>query len=176
MTLTIREQRPEEWGSIRALIDRAFAPDPAAGLLAQWVHEHGPVLSLVAEEENLRLVGQVLFGTLQLVSDDDAVDVLCLSPLSVEAEFRGRGIARALVRHALAQLTDRPEPIVVLEGDPALYGKLGFHPASEFGIERPSDLIPEAAFQLVPLPAYRTGLRGRVHYPQYFFDIGAVGP
>jgi putative acetyltransferase len=176
MTLTIREQRPDEWAGIRALIDRAFAPDPAAGLLAQWVHEHGPVLSLVAEEEDLRLVGQVLFGTLQLVNDDDAVDVLCLSPLSVEAEFRGRGIARALVRHALAQLTDRPEPIVVREGDPALYGKLGFRPASEFGIERPSDLIPEAAFQLVPLPAYRTGLRGQVRYPQYFFDIGAVGP
>ena len=63
---------------------------------------------------------------------------------------------------------------VVLEGDPAMYARFGFRPASEFGLERPSELIPEPAFQAVALPAHRPGLTGRVEYPQYFFDIGAV--
>jgi putative acetyltransferase len=113
---------------------------------------------------------------LPLVTADGRVDVLCLSPLSVAPEFRGQGIARKLVTHGLAALQSRPEPLVVLEGDPAMYSRFGFRPASEFGAERPSDLIPEAAFQAVPLPAYRPELSGRVEYPQYFFDIGAVGP
>lgn len=176
----IREQRAEEWPAVRDLIDRAFAPQRAAGLLADWVCEHHPVLSLVAEVDG-ELAGHVMFFRLPLRrdhhSDDDSDDdVLCLAPLSVEPSRQRNGIARALVRHALSQLTDRPEPVVVLEGDPAIYAKLGFRPAGEFGIERPSELIPEAAFQAVALPAYRTGLRGRVEYPQYFFEIDAVGP
>jgi putative acetyltransferase len=175
--MRVREQRPEDWPAVRALIDRAFAPAPNAGLLAEWVHERGAALALVAEpEQNGPIVGHVMFSALPLVTAGAAVDVLCLSPLSVDPEFRGQGIARKLVTHGLAALQSRPEPLVVLEGDPAMYSRFGFRPASEFGVERPSDRIPEPAFQAVPLPAYRPELRGRVEYPQYFFDIGAVGP
>jgi putative acetyltransferase len=174
----IREQRADEWTAVRELIARAFAPDLAAGLVADWAHAHRPVLSLVAELDGA-IVGQVMFFRLPLHTDDadgTELDVLCLAPLSVDERVRRTGIARALVRHALAQLTDRPEPLVVLEGDPAIYGTFGFRPAAEFGVERPSELIPQAAFQAIALPAYRTGLRGRVQYPQHFYDIGAVGP
>jgi len=175
--MRVREQRPEDWPGVRELIDRAFAPATNAGLLAEWVYEHATALSLVAEpEQNGPLVGHVLFGVLPLVSADGSRDVLCLSPLSVDPDFRGQGVARKLVTHGLAALQSRPEPLVVLEGDPAMYSRFGFRPASEFGVERPSDLIPEAAFQAVPLPSYRPDVRGRVEYPQYFFDIGAVGP
>jgi putative acetyltransferase len=175
--MRVREQRHEEWPAVRELIDRAFAPATNAGLLAEWVYGRGAALSLVAEPvQDGPLVGHVMFSALPLVTADGRVDVLCLSPLSVEPEFRGQGIARKLVTHGLAALQSRPEPLVVLEGDPAMYSRFGFRPASEFGVERPSDLIPAAAFQAVPLPAYRPELSGRVEYPQYFFDIGAVGP
>ncbi|HZY75523.1 MAG TPA: N-acetyltransferase [Jatrophihabitantaceae bacterium] len=175
--MRVREQRPEDWPAVRELIDRAFAPAANAGLLAEWVHENSAALSLVAEpEQNGPLVGQALFGVLPLHTPDGARDVLCLAPLSVAPEFRGQGLARKLVTHGLAALQSRPEPFVVLEGDPAMYARFGFRPASEFGLERPSELIPEPAFQAVALPAHRPGLTGRVEYPQYFFDIGAVGP
>lgn len=175
--MRVREQRPEEWPAVRDLIDRAFAPATNAGLLAEWVHEHAPALSLVAEpEQNGPLVGQALFGVLQLQTPEDSRDVLCLSPLAVEPAYRGQGIARKLVTHGLAALQSRPEPYVVLEGDPAVYSRFGFRPASEFGLERPSELIPDPAFQAIALPAHRPGLTGRVEYPEYFFDIGAVGP
>jgi putative acetyltransferase len=173
--MQVREHGADQWPEVRALIDRAFAPDLAAGLLTEWVRGHGLALSLVAVADG-ELAGHVLFGRLPLRCDDDTVDVLCLSPLSVDPAARGRGIARALVEHGLAALRQRPEPVVVLEGDPALYSRFGFRPAAEFGIERPSELVPEPAFQAVALPSYRAGLRGRVEYPQYFFDIGAVGP
>jgi putative acetyltransferase len=171
----IREQHRGEWPQVRTLIDRAFAPSAAAGLLADWVREHGVALSMVAESGH-RLVGHVMFGRLPVRAGDSATDVLCLTPLSVDPDFRRRGIARTLVAAALAALADRPEPLVVLEGDPVMYRKFGFRPASQFGVEPPSELVPEAAFQAVPLRGYAGPLRGRLEYPQYFFDIGAVGP
>jgi putative acetyltransferase len=129
--MRVREQRPEDWPAVRELIDLAFAPATNAGLLAEWVHERGAALSLVAEpEQNGPLVGHVMFSVLPLVTADGRVDVLCLSPLSVAPEFRGQGIARKLVTHGLAALQARPEPLVVLEGEPALYPRLGFRPAS----------------------------------------------
>lgn len=183
MPVTIRAQRddaapdrPGEWPQVRALIDRAFAPDTNAGLLAEWVREQGDAVSLVADADG-QLVGHVMFSPLPLRSEDGAdATVLCLSPLSVDPTWQRRGVGRALVERGLAAAAARSEPLVVLEGSPVLYPKFGFRPASEFGIERPSELIPEPAFQLVTLPSYQPGLRGQVVYPQYFFDIGAVGP
>ena len=177
----IRPERPGEWPALRAVIEAAFAPHTAAGPLAEWLHERDAVLSLVAEvggEVGGEPVGHVLFSTLPLRGIDGAPDgtVLCLSPLSVLAGFRRRGIARSLVAAGLAALADRPEPLVVLEGSPVMYAKFGFRPAREFGVERPTELIPEPAFQAGALPTYRPGLRGRVEYPQHFYDVGAVGP
>jgi putative acetyltransferase len=184
MTFTIREQHAGggEWSQVRALIDRAFEPAPGgppacggAGLLAEWVHENNQILSLVAEQDG-RLVGHVLFGLLPLRTESGDVDVVSLTPLSVDSDVRREGIARALVAAGLAILADRPEPLVVLEGSPTMYSKFGFRPGSEIGIERPSELIPDAAFQVVTLPSHQPDLRGKVIYPQYFYDIGAVGP
>jgi len=178
MDFGIRTQREDEWADVLAVIDRAFVPDVKAGQLAGWVHGSAgwiAELSLVAVHDD-RVVGHVLFGQLPLRTSAGEVDVLCLSPLSVDPAFQRQGMARALVEHGLRVAATRAEPLVVLEGSPRIYHKLGFGQASAYGIERPSQLIPEAAFQLVTLPAYRPGLRGQVEYPEYFYEIGAVGP
>ncbi|MEO8888658.1 MAG: GNAT family N-acetyltransferase, partial [Jatrophihabitantaceae bacterium] len=99
-----------------------------------------------------------------------------LTPLSVAADSRRQGIARALVAAGLDALAHRPEPLVVLEGSAVMYAKFGFRPSAELGIQTPSDLIPDGAFQVAALPAYRPDVRGQVIYPQYFYDIDAVGP
>jgi putative acetyltransferase len=54
---------------------------------------------------------------------------------------------------------------VIVEGDPRYYSRFGFVVASELGLERPYETIPEAAFQAVRLPAYVEGARGCVIYP-----------
>jgi putative acetyltransferase len=96
--------------------------------------------------------------------------------LSVEPEAQRMGIGRGLVERVLRAAAARAEPFVVLEGSPRMYARFGFEPAADYGIERPSELIPEPAFQLVRLPSYRPELRGQVRYPDYFYEIGAVGP
>ena len=64
------------------------------------------------------------------------------------------------------------EPLVVLEGNPAFYGPLGFEPAAGYGIELPlpSWAPPEAA-QVMRLRAYDAGVRGRVVYPAAFEEV-----
>jgi putative acetyltransferase len=176
VTIQVRPHRAVEWPQVRALIDRAFAPATNAGLLAEWLPDRGDCLSLVAELNGV-LVGHVMLSPLPLrCQSGDVVDVLYLSPLSVDEPACGRGVARTLVAAGLAAAARRAEPLVVLEGDPAMYAKFGFRPGSGLGIERPSELIPDAAFQVVTLPKYRPDRRGRLQYPQYFYDIDAVGP
>ena len=170
MTTNIRPGQPHEWDQILGVITVAFN-QAKVGKLAdairasdRWIEQ----LSLVAERDG-RIVGHVCLsrGTLQTTSC--SIDVLCLAPLAVHPSMQHQGIGRGLVAHALARAAERTEPFVILEGDPTLYRRLGFHRAADYGIERPSTLIPEPAFQLAPLPHYRADLRGRIVYPQFFY-------
>lgn len=180
MGIEIRAQHEHEWDAVVALIDDAFAPAKAPGRLAERIRQSDawiPDLSLVAADSQTGgLVGQVLFSTITMRTPGSPVDVLTLTPLAVAAAYRGRGVARRLVEDGLAVCARRREPLVVLEGDPRMYARLGFRPATQIGVDRPSDRIPEPAFQVVTLPAYRPGLRGQVEYPAYFYEVGAVGP
>ena len=75
------------------------------------------------------LVGHVSFTRSLLDTPNRLVDVLVLSPLSVLPARQERGIGSALVRYALRELDERPEPLVFLEGSPAYYSRFGFVPA-----------------------------------------------
>ena len=50
-----------------------------------------------------------------------------------------------------------------------------FRQATPMGLERPSDLIPDAGWQAYPLAAYDASLRGQVVYPRAFWETGSVG-
>jgi uncharacterized protein (TIGR03083 family) len=59
-----------------------------------------------------------------------------------------------------------------------MYSRFGFVAASPLGLRRPSERTPEPAFQVRLLPGYDpadSSLRGRVLYPDAFWDAGAVG-
>jgi putative acetyltransferase len=103
------------------------------------------------------------------------VDVLVLSPLAVHPDHQGRGIGRALVRAALDHARDRGAPAVFLEGSPAYYARAGFVAAGPLGFRAPSLRIPDAAFQVVRLPAWESWMTGTLVYPEVFWSHDAVG-
>jgi putative acetyltransferase len=98
--------------------------------------------------------------------------VAILAPLAVTPEFHGRGIGSALVRRVTAEADDRGEPVVILEGSPVFYGRLGFEYSVPYGIHisLPSWAPPEAA-QVLRLCNYKASIRGQVVYPAAF-DLG----
>lgn len=95
-----------------------------------------------------------------------------LSPLAVAPDLQGGGIGSASVREATVRADGRGEPLVVLEGSPVFYGRLGFEHSQRYGIEihLPSWAPPEAA-QVLRLRGYDPSLRGRVVYPPAFEEL-----
>jgi putative acetyltransferase len=182
--MEVREERPDDRAAVWDLQRRAFGDHGRA--------EHGRVvadlvdslrdtitpaaggLSLVAEQDG-RIAGHAMFTRSLLDAPRRLVDVQVLSPLGVLPELQGRGIGSALVRHGLKTLAERGVPLVFLEGDPAYYSRFGFVAGGGAGFRKPSLRIPDAAFQVVRLPAYEPWMTGTLVYAEPFWRHDCVG-
>jgi putative acetyltransferase len=175
--VVIRAESPGDVGSVQAVVAAAFVNQPVVADLVAALRESSawrPGLSFVAMRRS-HVVGHVLATRGWLDAPRRLLDVLVLSPLSVAPGDQRHGIGGQLVRHLLAVAATRPEPLVFLEGDPAYYSRFGFQPASALGMRRPSERIPEPAFQLYRLPAYEPWMSGTLVYADPFWELDCVG-
>lgn len=162
--------RPETAADFKA-IDDLLAPLMGEEVAA-LVHDirrsdnYVPDLALVAEKEG-DIVGHILLSYVKLRGEEETA-ILLLSPLGVRPDHQRRGTGTALVRAALEIAEARKEPMVVVEGVPSYYPRLGFERARPRGIEPPHLEIPDEAWMMRPLSAYSPRYRGRVEYPPAF--------
>ncbi len=171
----IEAEQPDDQAAVDDVVRRAFAhheevADMVAAIRAS--PRYRPGLALVARAGH-DVAGFVMLSGTDLVDDaGERREVLTLTPLAVAPEYERRGIGTALVRAALDEADRRNEPLVVLEGSPRYYGRLGFEFAPGYGIaiELP-DWAPREAAQVYPLSSYDPQARGRVEYPP---EIAAV--
>ena len=168
--LTIRPETPADHVAIGAVVEAAFGSAVEARLVeAIRASEHFvPELSLVAEFDG-RVVGHVMVSYTALHDTAARYRIPMLSPLAVAPDAQRRGIGSALVRAVAALVDARGEPLIVLEGSPAYYGRLGFEYSVPYGIRitLPEWAPPEAA-QILRLRTYDPALRGLVVYPPAF--------
>ena len=172
-TAQIRIERTGDIGAIGAVVEAAFG-SPAEARLVEAIRSselYIPELALVAELDGA-IVGHVMISFATLVNDESAQLLHMLSPLAVAPSRQRRGIGAALVREVTTRADDAGAPLVILEGSPSFYGRLGFEPADPLGIHitLPSWAPPEAA-QVLRLRRYDSALRGRVVYPKAFDDV-----
>ena len=171
--LTIRAEERDDELAIATVVEAAFGSPAEARLVSaiRASENFVPELSLVAELDG-RIVGHVMISAVWLRHEDSQRQIASLAPLAVAPEFHNRGIGSALVREVTARADGRGEPVVVLEGNPAFYGRLGFEHAVPFGIQitLPSWAPPEAA-QVMRLRNYDPSIRGQVVYPPAFDDV-----
>ncbi|OJH43379.1 GNAT family N-acetyltransferase [Paracoccus sp. SM22M-07] len=103
------------------LLTSAFG-SPAEGQLLRGLRDSGDLeMSLVAHAKGVP-VGHVALSRLSAERP-----ALALAPLAVHPALQGRGLGTALVHMALQAAGERP---VVVLGDPAFYGRMGFVPAN----------------------------------------------
>lgn len=168
----------DEYDQMRAVSIEAFGGDESIGVLLDalrdsWAWSDGLSFVAVLDDE---LVGQVLYTSAILDAPARLVDVLVLSPVGIRTDLQGQGIGDRLIRSTLATLdADRSEPLVFLEGSPAYYPRFGFRPGGELGFIKPSQRIPDLAFQVRPLPGHESWMTGTLVYPDAFWRTDSVG-
>jgi putative acetyltransferase len=165
----IRTERAADHAAVADVVRRAFVDEPQVVGMVSAIRESSRSrsgLAFVARVEG-EIVGFVMCSGTDLVDDDGTIrDVLTLTPLAVVPEFQRRGIGSALVGAAIREADRRHEPLVVLEGSPRYYARLGFRFAPDFGIHIDlPDWAPREAAQVYPLSSYDPQVRGRVEYP-----------
>ena len=123
LSLTILAETAGDAQAIERLHQRTFGPGRfvlSAYRLREHV-DHLPDLSFTAR------IGTLLVGSVRqlpiLIGETKA---LMLGPLTVEPPFRGRGVGRALLDRALKDAKAKGHRLVVLVGDEAYYGRVGF--------------------------------------------------
>ena len=119
-----------------------------------------------------RVVGHVAISMAILRDLQRDTAIANLSPLGVLPSVQRRGIGSALVDEVVARAAERGEPLVVVEGDPAFYGRLGFEYSVPLGIRitLPSWARPECA-QVRRLRDTGSSPQGLVVYPPAFDEV-----
>jgi putative acetyltransferase len=130
-----------------------------------------PELSLVAEREGT-VVGHVMISHAEVHDGGRRERIAMLSPLAVAPAEQRRGIGSLLVGAVTARAAELGARVVVLEGSPHYYGRLGFGPAADLGLTLPlPSWAPVEAAQVIRLAAKGPYPRGTVVYPPAFDAI-----
>lgn len=168
--MKIRAETPADHDAIKRINDEAFGGTIESAIVSaiRASDRFVPELSLVAVSEGAP-VGHVISSYIDLVPSTR--HVLQVGPLAVVPIEQRRGIGTALMRETIRIADERGEPLLLLEGNPAYYGRFGFKRADEHGIEPPPEAHGPQYFMLRQLEAYDPAIRGRAVYPPETFGI-----
>ncbi len=139
MTVPVRTaMRPSDEEGILAVVAAAFADDTRdaseeiAIVRGTWAAcGAASLVELVADD-----AGAVVAHTLAAPGRLDGTPraVAGVAPVCVAPSHQGRGIGTALMHALVAEAEARRWPLLVLLGDPAFYGRVGFGAAGSLGI------------------------------------------
>jgi putative acetyltransferase len=166
----IRAERDGDFEAINEVVRLAFRSHVEGRIVRdiRASENYIPELALVAVADD-EIVGHVMVSHTELDNEGVRRRIAMLSPLAVHPGRQGEGIGGRLVRSVIERADARGEPLIVLEGSPLYYPRFGFRYSVPEGIiiHLPDWAPPEAAM-MIPLTAYRPGLRGTVVYPPAF--------
>lgn len=157
---------PADRDAIIGVVRKAFSDPSRDGqeevdiVLNTWLLNAAvPGLDLVAIE-NGQVVGHVLgvHGCL------DERRVVGVAPLAIAPHRQSEGIGSRLMNELLCQAEEFGEPLLVLLGLPAYYGRFGFEAAGPLGIDCPSVGFGNPHLLIRKLATYSPYYRGKFRY------------
>lgn len=174
--MIVRRERPGDAAAVRRVHTLAFGRDgginpPVEVTLADDLRTTGawlPRLTLVTELGG-EVVGSVI-ASRATVTADRPRPVVALGPIGVLPAHQRHGVGSALVHGLLTAADALDEPLVALLGSPAYYGRFGFRPGTDVGVQPPVTAWGEH-FQVRPLSAYRPEVAGVFGYAEPFARV-----
>ena len=139
MSVLVRAaERPADEEQILALVNAAFADDTRdateelAIVRGTWAACAAASLVELVADESGAVIAHALAAPGRI--DGTARAVAGVAPVCVAPSHQGRGIGTALMHALVAAAEARRWPLLVLLGEPAFYGRVGFEAASSVGI------------------------------------------
>lgn len=176
--IIIRPETEDDFAQIKNVVQRAFdnieESDHTEHLLVERLRQSDayiPLLSLVAEIDNKKIVGHILLSKVEIIAPTGTKAILLgVAPLSVLPDFQSKGIGGMLLNEAHKRASNAGYGGAVLLGHPTYYPKFGYKKATDFGIRFPFD-VPEEYCMVIELSS--DGLKkiqGVVHYSKAFYE------
>lgn len=154
--MRIRQEQVSDYAEVYELVKLSFATaSHADGTEADYLNgvrkkdSFIPELSLVAEDENGKIVGQIVLYQTDITMPGKKVTELVLSPICVHPDYFRRGIARALMEQAFEIAKKMGYAAVFLCGEPEFYRKIGFSPTYKSNIFHVTDTERNAEWCMV---------------------------
>lgn len=123
-------------------------------------------LSLTAKYKG-KTVGYILFTKIKINEEE----FLALGPVGVMRRFQKKGVGKSLITQGQQLAKKKGFKGVFVAGDPNLFKKFGYKPASEFGIKAPFEIPDENFMGIELVPGAFDGISGTLEYPQEFLDF-----
>jgi putative acetyltransferase len=166
--LTIRDETPDDYGTISLVTARAFETFEISSHTEQFIVEAlrkaGALsVSLVAELDS-RVVGHIAFSP--LVLSDGTPGWYGMGPVSVLPELQRLGIGKALINEGLARLKRLGARGCCLVGHPDYYIKFGFKNTPGLELEG----VPPEVFFALSFDGYLP--QGNVTFHEGFMAAG----
>ena len=156
MKINIRQETTEDYAEVYVLVKISFATSSSPDdTVADYLNEVRtkdtfiPELSLVAENNDGKIVGQVVLYETDIITPMGKRTELLLSPICVHPDYFRQGISRAMINKALDLAKAEGYKAVFLCGESEFYRKLGFIPTFEYGIYHHTDEAKNAEWSMV---------------------------
>jgi predicted N-acetyltransferase YhbS len=154
--MNIRQEKQSDYDEVYNLVRISFDTNSDSdGTVPDYLNEIRkkdifiPELSLVVENDDGKIIGQIVLYKTNIITTNKEITELLLSPISVHPDYFRRGIARAMIEESFIIARKLGFKAVFLCGDPELYKKFGFVPSYKHDIFHISDESKNAEWSMV---------------------------
>lgn len=155
LTGHLAQVRPEGGADAPAIdaIHRSAFPTPAEAELVRALRRAGATVVSRVRTVGSEVIAHALFTAMtHEPTSGPSARLVGLAPVAVHPDHQRQGHGTALLQSSLRSLGRRGVHGVVLLGDPSYYGRLGFAPASNYGLTWTRQ-VPPGALQALALDA-----------------------
>lgn len=143
--------RPEKAGdrdAIHALVAAAFGQSDEADLVERLRDADALSVSVVAVVSGV-VRAHACVSPMGACDASGVPGVFALAPVSVSPETQGQGLGILITQAAIDLTSKQGAACLTVLGDPTFYGRFGFRPAADFGLQAEAGEFGEAFMVLV---------------------------